>query len=185
MSPEPPSSRPVLSSRTPRRLSRSFFARDATVVAPELLHKVLRISGVHGMVDARITEVEAYTQDDPASHSFRGRTPRNAVMFGPPGRFYVYFVYGMHHCVNLVTGRDGDGQAVLVRSVVVDGVPPKRTDGPGKLTRMLGIDRSHDGQEAVVLDDGAPVPDAVVTPRIGISRAVDWPRRWLAPWPEA
>ena len=103
-------------------------------------------------------------------------------MFGPPGRLYVYFVYGMHHCVNVVTGRTGDGQAVLIRAVVVDGVPSRRTDGPGKLTRVLGIDRSHDGDDAVVIDDGAPVPSVVPTPRIGISRAVEWPRRWLAPW---
>jgi DNA-3-methyladenine glycosylase len=166
-----------------RRLPTAFFARDATEVAPELLHKVLRVQGTHGTIDARITEVEAYTQDDPASHSFRGRTPRNAAMFGPPGRLYVYFVYGMHHCVNLVTGREGDGQAVLVRAAVVPGVPVRRTDGPGKLTKLVGIDRSHDGAEAVVLDDGARVPEAEITPRIGIARAVDWPRRWRAPWP--
>lgn len=166
-----------------RRLPTAFFVRDATEVAPELLHKVLRVRGAQGAIDARITEVEAYTQDDPASHSFRGLTQRNATMFGPPGRLYVYFIYGMHHCVNLVTGREGDGQAVLVRAVVVPGVPVRRTDGPGKLTRLLGIDRDHDGVEAVVLDDGAPVPEAEITPRIGITRAVDWPRRWRAPWP--
>ena len=166
----------------PRRLPPSFFARDATEVATALLHKLLRVAGTAGSVDARICEVEAYTADDPASHSFRGPTPRNAVMFGPPGRLYVYFVYGMHHCVNVVTGRTGDGQAVLIRAVVVDGVPSRRTDGPGKLTRVLGIDRSHDGDDAVVIDDGAPVPSVVPTPRIGISRAVEWPRRWQAPW---
>ncbi|MFN8022261.1 MAG: DNA-3-methyladenine glycosylase [Acidimicrobiales bacterium] len=166
-----------------RRLGASFFARDATVVAPELLHKLLRVAGPDGPVDARICEVEAYTQDDPASHSFRGPTPRNAVMFGPPGRLYVYFVYGMHHCVNVVTGREGDGQAVLIRAVVIDGVPPRRTDGPGKLTKVLGLDRTHDGVAANVLDDGSPLPPAVPGPRIGITRAVDWPRRWRAPWP--
>jgi DNA-3-methyladenine glycosylase len=104
-------------------------------------------------------------------------------MFGPPGCLYVYFIYGMHHCVNLVTGPRGDGQAVLVRAAVVDGVPPRRSDGPGKLTRVLGIDRGHDGVPATVYDDGAPVPEPVITPRIGITRASDWPRRWLAPWP--
>ncbi len=166
-----------------RRLGPSFFDRDATDVAPELLHKLLRVGGPRGTVDARICEVEAYTQDDPASHSARGPTPRNAAMFGPSGRLYVYFVYGMHHCVNVVTGRDGDGQAVLIRAVVVDGVPTRRTDGPGKLTKVLGIDRSADGRDAVVLDDGAPVPMVEPGPRVGITRAVDWPRRWRAPWP--
>lgn len=166
-----------------RRLPAAFFARDATKVAPELLHKSLRVEGPDGPVDARITEVEAYTQDDPASHSFRGPTLRNATMFGPPGRLYVYFIYGMHHCVNVVTGPPGDGQAVLVRSVVVAGVPPRRTDGPGKLAKVLGIDRGHDGTAAIVIDDGAPVPDPLITARIGITRAADWPRRWIAPWP--
>jgi DNA-3-methyladenine glycosylase len=167
----------------PRRLPVSFFARDATSVAPELLHKVMRIGSGSGAVDARIVEVEAYTEDDPASHSFRGATARNAAMFGPPGRLYVYFVYGMHHCANVVTGPEGVGQAVLVRAVVIDGVEQRRTNGPGKLTKILAIDRSHDGSEVVIVDDGAAVPPPVVTPRIGITKAVDWPRRWLAPWP--
>jgi DNA-3-methyladenine glycosylase len=167
----------------PRRLPIAFFARDATVVAPELLHKLLRVGSGASTIDARIVEAEAYTQDDPASHSWRGRTPRNDVMFGPPGRLYVYFVYGMHHCVNVVTGAPGDGQAVLVRAAVIDGLDPRRSDGPGKLTVALGIDRTHDGERALVLDDGAPVPASTVTPRIGITKAVDWPRRWLAPWP--
>jgi DNA-3-methyladenine glycosylase len=168
----------------PRRLPVSFLARDATVVAPELLHKLLRVGSGPGAIDARIVEVEAYTQDDPASHSFRGATARNAVMFGPPGRLYVYFVYGMHHCVNIVTGASGDGQAVLVRAAVIDGVDRRRSNGPGKLTVALGIDRTHDGARANLLDDGAPVPAMTVTPRIGITKAVDWPRRWVAPWPD-
>lgn len=167
----------------PRRLPVSFFARDATVVAPELLHKVLRVGSGAGAIDARIVEVEAYTQDDPASHSWRGETARNAVMFGPPGRLYVYFVYGMHHCVNIVTGARGDGQAVLVRAAVIDGVDPRRSNGPGKLTVALGVDRTHDGVRANVLDDGTPVPMATVTPRVGITKAVDWLRRWEAAWP--
>ena len=165
------------------RLSAEFFARDAPVVAGELLHKVWQVDVGGSVVGARITEVEAYTQDDPASHSFRGLTARNAVMFGPPGRLYVYFIYGMHHCANVVTGPEGDGQAVLIRSVVVDGIDPRRTSGPGRLTKALAIDRTRDGAETVILDDGAPVPVASVTPRIGISSAVDWPRRWVAPWP--
>ncbi|MEX0847867.1 MAG: DNA-3-methyladenine glycosylase, partial [Ilumatobacteraceae bacterium] len=117
------------------RLDSAFFARDATVVAPELLNTILVIDGIR----ARITEVEAYTQDDAASHSFRGSTRRNAVMFGPPGLLYVYLIYGMHHCINIVTGESGDGQAVLIRGAVIDGVDPRLTNGPGKLARVLGV----------------------------------------------
>jgi len=160
------------------RLPPTFADRDAVEVAPTLLNKLMR---VHGTL-ARITEVEAYTADDPASHSFRGRTPRNAVMFGPAGYWYVYFIYGMHHCVNLVTGADGDGQAVLIRAVHIEGVDPRTTTGPGRLTRVLGIDRSLTGEVAELFDDGTPPPTRpIVTPRIGITKAADWPRRWLLP----
>ncbi|MFZ4810905.1 MAG: DNA-3-methyladenine glycosylase [Ilumatobacteraceae bacterium] len=158
-----------------RRLPASFFSRDATVVAPDLLHRVL----VAGGQRARITEVEAYTRDDEASHSFRGPTRRNAPMFGPPGMLYVYFVYGVHHCINIVTGADGDGQAVLVRSAVIDGIELRRSAGPGRLAKVLGADLTWNGRDAEVIDDGAPSPPHRVTPRIGISRAVDLPRRWL------
>ena len=159
-----------------QRLPTTFAERDALIVAPELLNKVLVVGGR----TARIVEVEAYTADDPASHSFRGRTARNASMFGPAGRWYVYLIYGMHHCLNLVTGVEGDGQAVLIRSVLIDSVHPDRTRGPGRLCRELGIDRSLDGAEAFVAHDGvAPPATPIVTPRIGISRAIDLPRRWL------
>lgn len=158
-----------------RPLPATFAERDATVVAPALLNKLLR---VHGTV-ARITEVEAYTADDPASHSFRGRTPRNAAMFGHPGHWYVYLIYGVHHCVNLVTGAEGDGQAVLIRSVVIDGIDPRRTSGPGRVCKVLGIDRALDGAVAELFDDGTPAPTKpLVSPRVGISKAVGWPRRW-------
>ena len=159
-----------------QRLPPTWAERDATVVAPDLLNKLASFDGRL----ARITEVEAYVRDDPASHSFRGPTLRNAVMFGPAGHWYVYLIYGMHWCLNLVTGSEGDGQAVLVRSVVIDGVDPKRTTGPGRLTRELGIDRSLDGCEAVLFDDGTPPPlTPLVTPRIGITKAVDRPWRWM------
>jgi DNA-3-methyladenine glycosylase len=159
-----------------QRLPAEFFERDSPVVAPDLLNKLFVVGGAFG----RITEVEAYTQDDPASHCFRGRTKRNEVMFGPGGRLYVYFVYGMHYCVNIVTGHEGDGQAVLLRALVVDGVDPKRTNGPAKLCRVLGIDMALNGAAAEVFDDGIPPPrQPLVTPRIGITKAVDWPRRWL------
>lgn len=159
-----------------KRLAPAFFARDATEVAPDLLNKLLLV----GDVAARITEVEAYTQDDPASHSIPGRTKRNDVMFGPPGHLYVYFVYGMHYCVNIVTGADGDGQAVLIRAVTCDGLDPRLTNGPAKLCRRLGIDMSMNGVLAEVADAEVAAPEAMlVTPRIGITKAVQWPRRWL------
>lgn len=182
------------------RLERSFFARPAIEVAPELLNKLL----VVGESAGRIVEVEAYTSDDEASHSARGVTARNRVMFGPAGHLYVYFTYGMHHCANIVTGDDGDGQAVLLRALVaVWGIEAMRSrrgssrrgrelplaDGPGKLCQALGIDRSLDGIDlcapasaTAVLDDGTPPPaDPIVGPRIGITRATDLARRWLTP----
>ena len=177
-----------------RPLDRDFFARESLVVAPELLGKVL----VAGECAGRIVEVEAYRSDDPASHTFGGRTMRNAVMFGPAGHLYVYFTYGMHHCANVVTGSDGDGQAVLLRAVQplrgIEQMSARRggraalADGPGKLCQAFGIDRRHDGTDlcaggaVAIVDDGVPPPaDAVITPRIGITRAVDQPWRWLIP----
>ena len=179
---------------TRRRLPRSFFARDALVVAPELLGKVL----VHGPCAGRIVEVEAYRSDEPAAHSFRGKTPRTAVMFGRAGHLYVYFTYGMHHCANVVTGRTGDGQAVLLRAVSpLDGIDVmverrhgrrRLADGPGKLCEAFGIDLRHTGADVCapgdvrVVDDGTAPPDVVVTtPRIGITKAVDLPWRFLVP----
>jgi DNA-3-methyladenine glycosylase len=159
-----------------KRLPRTFAERDATVVAPELLNKLFVVNGT----SARITEVEAYTADDAASHSFRGPTKRNEVMFGPAGHWYVYLIYGMHFCLNLVTGSEGDGQAVLIRSVAVEGVPASNTTGPGRLTRVLGINKSLNGIEAELYDDGTPPPSApLITPRVGITKAAELPRRWL------
>jgi DNA-3-methyladenine glycosylase len=183
------------------RLEREFFARDALEVAPELLNKVL----VAGDCAGRIVEVEAYRSDEPAAHTFRGRTPRNAVMFGPAGHLYVYFSYGMHHCANVVTGDEDQGQAVLLRAVVpVAGVELMRArrpagiaegrlaDGPGKLCQALAIDLSHSGQDLCgtpegsaplwLGDDGvAPPTEPLVTPRVGITKAVDLPWRFLVP----
>ncbi|MFD2767710.1 DNA-3-methyladenine glycosylase [Micromonospora eburnea] len=157
----------------------------------------------HG-VTVRITEVEAYagTAGDPASHAHRGRTPRNAVMFGPSGHAYVYFTYGMHWCVNVVTGPDGEASAVLLRAgEVIDGLDVARTRrpavrrevdlarGPARLCAALGIDRSVYGAD--LLGDGPvrlrppldPVPEASVAagPRVGVTGAHDVPWRfWIA-----
>jgi DNA-3-methyladenine glycosylase len=179
-----------------RRVGRGFFTRDALDVAPDLLNKVL----VAGECAGRIVEVEAYRADDPASHSFRGRTPRNAAMFGPGGLLYVYFTYGMHFCANVVTGRDGDGQAVLLRAVTpCRGIEVMRArrgaradrvlaDGPGKLCQAFGLDRSADGtdlarsRELFVVDDGTPPPaDLLVGPRVGIRHGTEHPWRWRVP----
>ena len=158
-----------------RRLPQRFFERHSTGVAPDLLNKLFIVGDTAG----RIVEVEAYSSDDPAAHTFRGRTKRNEVMYGPAGHLYVYFIYGMHFCVNIVTGLRGDGQAVLIRGVVIDGVDPRLTNGPAKLCRYLGIDMSHSGDRANIVDDGVPPPLApLVGPRIGITKAADWPRRW-------
>ena len=173
-----------------RRLGPQFFGRDATIVAPDLLNKRFVIGACAG----RIVEVEAYTSDDPASHCYRGRTARNAVMFGPPGHLYVYFTYGMHCCVNISTGPAGDGQGVLLRAVEpLDGIElmrvrrtyrPDRSlaDGPGKLAKAFGLDLTNNGDRANVFDDGFPPPTTPrIGPRVGITRAADWPRRYRVP----
>jgi DNA-3-methyladenine glycosylase len=174
----------------------ALLAGDAPVVAPQLLNKVL----VVGPCRVRIVEVEAYTGDDPASHSFRGPTPRNEVMFGRAGRLYVYFTYGMHHCANVVTGRPGDGQAVLLRAGApltgvalmehrrgVVGRPTELSNGPGKLCQALALDRSWDGVvlgrgDAALVDDGMSPPAApIVTTRVGIRVGVERRWRWAVP----
>ena len=160
-----------------KRLPQRFFERHSTEVAPDLLNKLMIVGDTAG----RIVEVEAYSSDDPAAHTFRGRTRRNEVMYGPGGHLYVYFIYGMYYCVNIVTGLQDDGQAVLIRAVTIDGVDPRLTNGPGKLCRYLGLDMSNNGDRANIVDDGTPPPiTPLVGPRIGITKAADWPRRWRA-----
>jgi DNA-3-methyladenine glycosylase len=164
------------------------------MVAAELLGKVLVVERDGRVVSGRITETEAYTSDDAASHSFRGRTPRNRVMFGPAGHLYVYLSYGIHRCANVVTGADGDGQAALLRAIdPIEGIDVMRVrrsreplaDGPGKLCQALGIELLDDGTDLVgsaeirIIDDGtAPPAEVIAGPRIGISREVARPWRF-------
>jgi DNA-3-methyladenine glycosylase len=171
-------------------LTRDFFARSVHEVAPELIGATLLVDGVGGT----IVEVEAYDQDDPASHGFRGLTPRTASMFGPPGHAYVYRSYGIHWCLNLVCAKEGRAEAALVRALEpTHGVEAMRErrgleaeralcSGPGKVCQALGISRAHDG---LALDE-PPFeffarefePELAVGRRIGITRAAEQPWRY-------
>ncbi|NAZ78087.1 DNA-3-methyladenine glycosylase [Kineococcus sp. T13] len=182
------------------RLERDFFARDVLVVARDLLGRVVRHRTAEGAVAVRLSEVEAYAgQADPGSHAFRGRTPRTAVMFGPPGHAYVYFSYGMHWCVNLVCGPEGTASAVLLRAgEVVEGLelarsrrPAARRDvdlarGPARLTQALAVTGALDGADVcgsgeLRLEAGEPVADEAVAwgPRVGVAGA-GAPTPWRA-----
>jgi DNA-3-methyladenine glycosylase len=194
------------------RLSRRFFARPSTVVAPALLGRVLvrgLPTGEHLRV--RIVETEAYDETDPASHSFRGPTARNAVMFGEAGHLYVYFVYGMHHCMNVVTGPSGRGSAVLIRAAEpLDGLERMREyrgatatrdlcRGPARLTRALAVDRSMDGvdlitSDALWIEEGRPVDRGMIESgvRVGIRlglehrwRFIERGSSWVSPGPRS
>ena len=176
---------------------RERLSRPAVEVAPALLGAVLR----KGPAAGRIVEVEAYGgSDDPSSHAFRGPTPRNASMFGPPGTLYVYRSYGIHWCANVACGEIGEGTAVLIRALApLDGLDLMRQrraavrrerdlcSGPGKLAQALGLSRDDDGTDlcdpasAVRLEVGQPVERADIrtTPRIGITAAADRPWRFL------
>ncbi len=179
-------------------LNRDFYARSALEVAPELLNKV--IVAPNGR-SGRIVEVEAYRgAGDPGSHGFRGRSKRNATMFGQPGHLYVYFTYGMHWCANVVAETGGVAAAVLLRALTpLEGLdamyaargPAARRDrdlcsGPAKLTQALGIDGDFDGADLVTGDRGVtivddsqpPPPTPAVTPRIGLTNGADLPWRF-------
>jgi DNA-3-methyladenine glycosylase len=180
-------------------LSRSFYARPTVEVAADLIGKLL-VSTIGGVTTSGvILETEAYTPDDPASHSFRGPTLRNRSMFGPPGHLYVYRIYGIHSCANVVTEPEHTGAAVLLRAIQpIDGIgviasrrgiaDPKRfANGPGKLGQALGINRTHDGLDLLqrgslvrIADSGHRVRSIRATPRIGISKAVDRMWRFIA-----
>ena len=191
-----------------RVLERDRLGGDALAVARDLLGTVLVRPDLDGTrVEVRIVEAEAYDETDPASHTHRGRTPGNATMFGPAGHAYVYFTYGMHHCMNVVCGPAGHGAAVLLRAGRVlaghDAVrrrrPAARTDraladGPAKLAAGLGLDRSWDGvdlcdpdaalwlgRDELVVDPGT----VRAGPRVGVRQAADRPWRvWLDGIPE-
>jgi DNA-3-methyladenine glycosylase len=174
----------------PKRLTKAFFRRSVHEVAPDLIGATLLFKGVGG----RIVEVEAYHHTDPAAHSFRGPTARNAVMFGPPGYTYVYRSYGMHWCVNFVCEPAGLASAVLIRALEpTEGLPLMRRRrglsdarllcaGPGRVCQALGITAAHNG---LALDEPpfalfvcTEAVDVIAGPRIGITKAAERPWRY-------
>ncbi|MDT0466735.1 DNA-3-methyladenine glycosylase [Streptomyces gibsoniae] len=189
--------------RTP--LPRDFFDRPVLQVAPDLLGRILVRTTPDGPIELRLTEVEAYDgQNDPGSHAYRGPTPRNEVMFGPPGHVYVYFTYGMWHCMNLVCGPEGRASAVLLRAgEIIEGAELARkrrlsarndkelAKGPARLATALDVDRALDGTDACAVGEtplrmltGTPVPFEQVRsgPRTGVAGdgAVHPWRFWIA-----
>jgi DNA-3-methyladenine glycosylase len=195
----------VSSTRRAATLPVSFFTRPADVVARELLGARI-VSTLDGRrTEGLIVETEAYLGcDDPASHGYRNRRhAQNEALFGPPGTWYVYLSYGMHWCANLVCGPTGHASAVLLRALEpVTGLDTMRErrggvadrqlcSGPGKLCQALGMTRDQDGAPmrrsgvVVVPHEGPDPPVAIATPRIGITKAVDWPLRFVidgSPW---
>jgi DNA-3-methyladenine glycosylase len=174
----------------PHKLRRDFFARSVHKVAPDLIGATLMLNGVGG----RIVEVEAYHHTDPAAHSYRGQTERNAVMFGPPGFAYVYRSYGIHWCVNVVCEPEGSASAVLIRALEpTEGLKAMKrrrglTDerllcsGPGRLCQALGITIAHNGlpldRPPLELFARDQEPEIVTGVRIGITKAADLPWRY-------
>ena len=188
-----------------RPLTRAFYARDPRRVARELLGKVLVRQTTGSRLTARIVEVEAYLgEKDPAAHAAAGRTARNAVLFGPPGYAYVYFIYGNHYCLNVSCQREGQGAGVLFRAleplagikqmarardVEITGPSdlPKLTSGPGRLSEAFGVTRDRDNgcdlTDATgslwIGEDGFRAGKISITPRIGITKAADRPLRYI------
>jgi DNA-3-methyladenine glycosylase len=186
----------------PKILPRSFYLDSPEVVARNLLGKLITRNLDGEQLTGRITEIEAYLGlSDPASHSFMGKTARNAVLFGPPGFSYVYFIYGMHYCLNFSCEPDGEPGGVLIRALQpVAGLetmarlrglsvpvkPKLLCSGPGRLCQALGITLAENGLDITraksplsVLDDGFRPSSIVATPRIGITKAVDMPLRFV------
>jgi len=173
-------------SKTPRKFPRAFYDRDTVEVAHDLLGQQLvhRAGGVERV--GRIVEVEAYLgPHDLAAHSSKGLTHRTRVMFGPPGHAYVYLIYGMHCCMNVVTQAEGHASAVLLRALEPVANVELRTQGPGLLCKAMGIDRDQNGidltgTELFIRGDArAPRPAIVKRPRIGVDYAGHWARRLL------
>ena len=190
-------------------MEEQFFAAPAEQVAPRLLGKILAHRTDAGILAGRIVEVEAYlgphnSPPDPAAHTHRGPTPRNLVLFGPAGYAYVYAIYGRYFCANVSCEVEGKGSGILLRALeplvgaeqmaINRGLAPGAsardlTSGPSRLCQALGLTRlSHNGLDLVdphsplqMLDDGFPTPDPLVTVRIGINHAVDWPMRFVLP----
>lgn len=178
-------------------IQEDFYSRNSLVVAKELLGKVLAVKAAGRWVAGRIIETEAYRKDDPACHAFRKRTPRNEIMFGKPGRVYVYFIYGMYEMLNLVTEPEGEPGAVLIRALEpLEGIktmqarrPRARktrelTNGPGRLATSMGVKMSHKGDLAfgpryLVLDDGFRVESISCSPRVGIKQGADLEWRYF------
>jgi len=173
-----------------RRLSKAFFRRSVHEVAPDLIGATLLFNGVGG----RLVEVEAYHHTDPAAHSYRGQTSRNAVMFGPPGYTYVYRSYGIHWCLNLVCEPKGSASAVLIRALEpTDGLPLMRRRrglsevrllcaGPGRVCEALGITAAHNGmalyEPPFALFARTGEAEVIAGPRIGITKAAEKPWRY-------
>ncbi len=182
-----------------RILRRDFYDRDTEIVSRELLGTVLECRTDEGIASGIIVETEAYVgEHDAACHAAAGRTRRTEPLYGAPGNAYVYFIYGMHWCINAVTRAEGLPSAVLIRALEpLEGIELMRrrrprarserelTNGPGKLCAALGIDHRMNGlplqRYPVVIRAGSNVEDSdvVITPRIGISEAADWPLRYL------
>jgi DNA-3-methyladenine glycosylase len=183
------------------RLPQAFFARPAEVVAPELVGCLLvKCQSSGELLWGVIVETEAYCQSEPACHGHRRRTPSNETLFGEPGRFYVYVSYGIHHCVNVVTGHANWANGVLLRALALPGEPERIAAGPALLARRFGLDRSQDGLAvapasglwlaprlpglAARLGAGGPSPcEGDASPlarcrRIGLSQGQELPWRW-------
>jgi DNA-3-methyladenine glycosylase len=186
-----------------RILTRAFYDRDPRLVGPDLLGKILVRQQSKKLLTGRIVEVEAYLgADDPAAHASIGRTPRNAVLFGPPGRAYVYFIYGNHYCLNVSCLPDGVPGGILfraleplegteemfkLRGIAEDSDLRRLTSGPGRLAAAFGITRERDNGKDLtssrsnlyIADDGTPPPRVLITKRIGITKAAEMPLRYI------
>jgi DNA-3-methyladenine glycosylase len=182
--------RPLNPQKLGKPLKRAFFGRSVHEIAPELIGATLLVNGVGGI----IVELEAYHHTEPAAHSFRGPTPRNMVMFGPPGFAYVYRSYGIHWCVNFVCEKEGSASAVLIRALQpTHGIPAMRRrrglhderslcSGPGKLTEALAITHAHNGlpldAPPIALHARVGKTEVATGVRIGITKAVELPWRY-------